>query len=76
MKDVSKFYVHLVYFIAVSYIYSHLVKFVVICGIFFPFWYDVPRKIWQPCCRIFILEFCTNVRPKILDQFSSKNKLI
>jgi hypothetical protein len=19
-------------------------------GIFFPFWYVVPRKIWQPCC--------------------------
>jgi hypothetical protein len=23
--------------------------FLVYFGIFFPFWYIVPRKIWQPC---------------------------
>jgi hypothetical protein len=21
-------------------------------GIFFPFWYDTPRKIWQPCVSL------------------------
>jgi hypothetical protein len=38
--------------------YGHLVQFLVFCyilstfGIFFPFWYFVPRKIWQPCSAI------------------------
>jgi hypothetical protein len=36
------FYAHLVYFMAIWYI---LWPF----GIFFPFWYVVPRKIWQAC---------------------------
>jgi hypothetical protein len=35
------FYGHLVYFVA---IWCILLLF----GIFFPFWYVVPRKIWQP----------------------------
>jgi hypothetical protein len=35
------FYGHLVYFMVIWYI---LWSF----GIFFPFWYVVPRKIWQP----------------------------
>jgi hypothetical protein len=53
----------LVYFMAIWYIfllsfgifYGHLVYFMVIwytCwsfGIFFPFWYVLPRKIWQLC---------------------------
>jgi hypothetical protein len=30
--------------------YSHLVYYVVILVYFSPFWYVVPRKIWQPCC--------------------------
>jgi hypothetical protein len=55
------FYCHLVYFTAVWSIllpfglfYCHLLYFVAICyilwlfGIIFPFWYVVPRKIWQP----------------------------
>jgi hypothetical protein len=39
-------------------IYGHLVYFMVIwCilwsfGIFFSFWYDVPRKIWQACKKV------------------------
>jgi hypothetical protein len=37
------FYFHLVYST-----YGHLVYF----GIFFPFWYVVPRKIWQPWSHI------------------------
>jgi hypothetical protein len=28
--------------------YDHLVYFVVILVYFSPFWYFVPRKIWQP----------------------------
>jgi hypothetical protein len=41
MEDVGLFCGHLVYFTA---IWSVLCPF----GIFFPFWYDAPRKIWQP----------------------------
>jgi hypothetical protein len=40
------FYCHLVYFMAIWYI---LWPFGIIFGDFFPFWYVVPRKIWQPC---------------------------
>jgi hypothetical protein len=32
-------------------LYGHLV---IVCGnlvYFFPFWYFVARKIWQPCCK-------------------------
>jgi hypothetical protein len=29
--------------------YGHLVQFVVIWYLFYPFWYVVLRKIWQPC---------------------------
>jgi hypothetical protein len=42
------FYGHVVYFTAIWYI---LWTFGIICGkfgIFFPFWYVVPGKIWQP----------------------------
>jgi hypothetical protein len=46
---------HLVYFVAVWYILwyfnifiGQLVYFVAIWYIFFPLWYVVPRKIWQP----------------------------
>jgi hypothetical protein len=35
----------LVYFVTIWYI---LWSF----GIFFPFWYIVPRQIWQPLCRV------------------------
>jgi hypothetical protein len=48
MKDVDKFYVRLVYFTVNSYI---LWPFGIFCrhfNIVIPFWYIVPRKIWQP----------------------------
>jgi hypothetical protein len=42
METVGIFYVYFVYFTAIGYIfYGHLVYFS-------PFWYVVPRKIWQP----------------------------
>jgi hypothetical protein len=41
-----------------SKILGHLVNFVVI-WYFSPFWYVVPRKIWQPYCRL--LDFCVYV---------------
>jgi hypothetical protein len=49
LEDAGAFYGPLVYFT-----YGHLVYFVAIWyillpfGIFFPFWYVVPRQIWQP----------------------------
>jgi hypothetical protein len=41
-------YCHLVYFVVIWYIFSILAYFTTFFGIFFPFWYFVPRKIWQP----------------------------
>jgi hypothetical protein len=35
---------------------GHLVYFMAIRKIFFPFWYIVPRKIWQPCLTSLALE--------------------
>jgi hypothetical protein len=66
---------HLVYFT-----YCPLVYFVVIWyilwsfGIFSPFWYAVPRKIWQPwccfkCCRT--KNVCRKVRTKNATSCSS-----
>jgi hypothetical protein len=48
MEDVVIFYVRLVHFTVFCYI---LLTLGIVCGkfgIFFPFWYFVPRKIWQP----------------------------
>jgi hypothetical protein len=39
MEDVGTFYGNLVYFTAILYIVTSYI---------FPFWYVVPRKIWQP----------------------------
>jgi hypothetical protein len=44
MEDVGIFglcYCHLVYFVAISHI-------LLLFGTFFPVWYALPRKIWQP----------------------------
>jgi hypothetical protein len=41
MEDVGIFYGHLVYFTVIWYILWYF-------GIFFPFWYVAPRKIWHP----------------------------
>jgi hypothetical protein len=46
MEDVGIFYGHFVYFTAN---WNHLLSF----GIFFPLWYNVPRKIWQHCSEAF-----------------------
>jgi hypothetical protein len=47
MEVVGILYIHLIYFAAtlVYAVWSILWLF----GILFPFWYVVPRKIWQPC---------------------------
>jgi hypothetical protein len=52
MKDIGKFYVRLLYVTIVQtfgIFYGDSVYFVVTLVYFFPFWYVVPRKIWQPC---------------------------
>jgi hypothetical protein len=49
MEDVSIFYGHLFNFTDIWYT---LWTYGIFCGnlVFFPpFWYVVPRKIWQPC---------------------------
>jgi hypothetical protein len=51
MEDVGIFYGHLVHFAVFCYI---LWTFGIVRGNLvnlFPFWYFVPRKIWQPCVR-------------------------
>jgi hypothetical protein len=49
IKDVSIFYDHLVYFTAFGYILWQYGIFYGCLECFPPFWYVVPRKIWQPC---------------------------
>jgi hypothetical protein len=50
MADVGIFYGHLVHFTVFCYILWTFGIVHVDLGIFFPFWYFVPSKIWQPCC--------------------------
>jgi hypothetical protein len=63
-ENVGTFCDHLEYFVAIwLYIYpdrgmfcGHFGIFPILVffsyfGIFFPIWYIVPRKIWQPCSR-------------------------
>jgi hypothetical protein len=48
MEDVGMFYGHVVHFTVFCYI---LLTYGKVCGnlvYFIPFWYFVPRKIWQP----------------------------
>jgi hypothetical protein len=47
MEDFGKFYSRLVYFTVISYILRPFGIFCGHLGIFFSFWYFVPRKIWQ-----------------------------
>jgi hypothetical protein len=47
MEDNGTVYGHLVYFTSIWYILC------MFFGIFFLFWYFVPRIIWQPCCAAF-----------------------
>jgi hypothetical protein len=49
MKDVGKLYVHSASFTAILHILWPFGMFCGHFGIFFPFWYVVQRKIWQPC---------------------------
>jgi hypothetical protein len=55
IKNVGIFNDHLEYLSIFGIFCGYLIYFVVIWyilwlfGIFSPFWYDVPRKIWQPC---------------------------
>jgi hypothetical protein len=51
MENVGTFYGNLVYFKAIGNI---LWPFSIVCDhlVYFPpFWYVVPRKIWQPCSK-------------------------
>jgi hypothetical protein len=48
MEDVDIFYGHFVYFCPFGLFCGHLVYLVCLFSIFSPFWYVVPRKIWQP----------------------------
>jgi hypothetical protein len=48
MEDVGIFYVHLVYFSAICNILWPLGIFTGHLAYFFPFWYVVASKIWQP----------------------------
>jgi hypothetical protein len=49
MADVCILYRRLVYFTAFGYIVWPFGTFYGYLGYFFPFWYFVPLKIWQPC---------------------------
>jgi hypothetical protein len=52
MEDVGIFYVHLVNFPAISHILWPFGIFSTVLVHFYPFWYVVPRKIWQPCFKV------------------------
>jgi hypothetical protein len=50
MEDVGLFYGHSVHFTSIWYILWPLgIHILWLFGTFPPFWYVVPRKIWQPC---------------------------
>jgi hypothetical protein len=40
--------------------YGHFGTFCGPFGIFFPFWFIVPRKIWQPCLKAVTVAGQTN----------------
>jgi hypothetical protein len=65
MDDVGIFYGHVVYFVDNWYILWKIRFILWSFDNFFPFWYVVPRKIWQP---LFAL--------KILTKISFKRRLI
>jgi hypothetical protein len=56
VENLGTFYYHLVYFTAIKNI---LLPFGMFCGhlVYFPpFWYFVPRKIWQPWVAIVFID--------------------
>jgi hypothetical protein len=64
-----------VYFWTFGLPYCHFIFFVAILvpfGIFFPFWYVVPRKIWQPWASIGWFVFVETVLPRRRAFFCSK----
>jgi hypothetical protein len=68
------FYGHLVHLVVIWYIFPVLVYFSRF-GIFFPFWYIVPRKIWQPRSQPrFTQQKVEQCLPKILKFFFFKKK--
>jgi hypothetical protein len=52
MEDVGIFYGQLVHFTVFCYILWTFGKVHGNLVYFFPFWYFVPRKIWQPCGKV------------------------
>jgi hypothetical protein len=65
MKDVGKFYGQKAYFTTISYI---LRPFGLCCGhfdILFPFWYVVPRKIWQPWIWFIEIVWSGSAQPEL-----------
>jgi hypothetical protein len=69
-EDVSIFYVHLVNFPVIWHILWPFGIFPHVLVHFYPFWYVVPRKIWQPWWKvengILLRESSNKVEPKIL----------
>jgi hypothetical protein len=57
IKDVGKIYGHLVYFTDISYIFGPFGTKCGHFGIFFTFWYVVPRKIWQLCRQLHVANY-------------------
>jgi hypothetical protein len=65
MEDVGIFYVHLVNFLANWHFWWQFGTFCHLLVHFYPFWYLVPRKIWQPCLSLGFSEslvFCRKCR--------------
>jgi hypothetical protein len=53
MEDVGIFYGRLVYIFYFHLVYFEAIWYILwLFGIFFPFWYVLTRKIWQPCCKV------------------------
>jgi hypothetical protein len=74
MDNVGIFYGELEHFTAICYI---LLPFGIYCGhflYFLPFWFIVPRKIWQPCStgQMILGNLGNNNNKKLLCSFFSR----
>jgi hypothetical protein len=70
MGDDSIDYGHLAHFTVFCYI---LCTFGTVCGklvYFFPFWYFIPRKIWQPCAEMETMTQDVANDPPLIDRCS------
>jgi hypothetical protein len=71
--NLGKFRKMLVYFVAMRSIFRTFGIFLEIWdilwsfGIFSPFWYVVPRKVWQPCIQ-YLMHFAILQRGPFLEQ--------